>query len=375
MIRRSGSVSRRAALGLLVAGCASAQTPYKDRRGGSAPFEGPGREVPEPADAKDVPIGYFGPADPAHPLGGAIWMGAQFAVAQANAAGGYRGAPFRLVSRWAEDPWRAGASAVVQLAYVDKVWAVIGGIDGATTHLAAQAVAKSLVPLLDPVSTDETVNHANVPWVFSWAPGDSRIAAALVERLTDRPFTLIAGTDHDSRILAAAFLKAAGRRNRIPASRLDVTGVSVPSLEENAAQLVILCPPAATAAIVRQAPAQAHILAGPSASSRLFLENAGDDSVRVVSVSLATDDRALLAHISERFAAKADAFSLLSHAATSRLIDAIRTAGLNRALIRDELARGFGPLGRRMPGATPPSPSAAGVHSSAATANQPKALI
>ena len=375
MINRRGSISRRAALGLLGAACAPAQAPYKDRRSDRAPFEGPGREVPEPSELKEVALGFFGPSDPAHALGGTTWMGAQFAVDQANADGGFRGAPFRLVSRWADDPWRAGASAVVQLAYVDKVWAIIGGIDGATTHLAAQAVAKALLPLVDPVSTDETVNHANVPWVFSWAPGDTWVAGALFAMLTEQPFALVAGTDHDSRILAGELLKTAARHNRVPALRLDVSGSSVPSLAGSASQFVILCPPEATAAIVRQAPPSARLLCGPSAASRLFLKNAGSAAARVASVPLAPANEALLGRMHRHFQAAPDSNSLLSHAATLHLIAAIRKAGLNRALIRDELARDFGPLGRRAPETQPSISSTVGVHSSETIASRQEALI
>ena len=69
-----------------------------------------------------IPVGYFGPADPDHPVGGALWRGAQLAVEQVNQTGGYRGTPYKLVPAWDENPWSGGASVVVRLAYQEEVW-------------------------------------------------------------------------------------------------------------------------------------------------------------------------------------------------------------------------------------------------------------
>jgi hypothetical protein len=41
--------------------------------------------------------------------------------------------------------------------YEDKVWAIIGGIDGATTHLAEQVAAKAQLTLVNPVATDRSI--------------------------------------------------------------------------------------------------------------------------------------------------------------------------------------------------------------------------
>ena len=148
---------------------AQAAAPYLDRRGaprqpGDVPARGSGA-LPY------VPVGLFGPADPTHDAGGTVFMGVQLALEHANAKLPRDAKPFRLFSRWSDDPWRGGASAVVKLAMEDRAVAVIGGIDSASTHLAEQVAAKALFPLVDPVSTDETANAAFVPWIFSWAPG------------------------------------------------------------------------------------------------------------------------------------------------------------------------------------------------------------
>ncbi len=70
--------------------------PYKPPSQVPLDFRGPGREEPEP-DVDEVVLGWFGPGDPAHPEFGDFWRGAVLALEQENAAGGYRGKPFRLV--------------------------------------------------------------------------------------------------------------------------------------------------------------------------------------------------------------------------------------------------------------------------------------
>ena len=314
---------------------------YVDRRETPLQYEGPGREEPEPTDFADIPIGFFGPGDPAHVQGGAIYMGAALAFEDANASGGYKTKPFRLVARWADDPWRGGASAVTRLAFVDHVWAILGGIDGATTHLAEQVVVKAHLALVDPASTDQTVNEVSVPWIFSLAPGDPDIARFLAARLGQRPFALFAGTDHDSRNLATELLKTGVR----PAFRHDVAPgtASVPDAAPGTEFAVILAPPRDTQLILAALPPGTIALAGSSARTRRF------SSARPVQAPvLRQPDPALLARLTQRFHQPADDFSLLAYDAAMLLVEAVRDAGLNKTLIRDRLAIHFGPRGRQL---------------------------
>src|SRR5512138_1814951 len=141
-------------------------TPYWDAQNQPLSVQHPGLDAPDP-DVSEVRIGYFGPSDPAHPDGGDMWVAASLAVSEANLAGGYRGRPFRLIARWSDQPWTAGAAHVTRLVLSDNVWAIVGGPDGATTHLAEQITAKTQLALVGPASTDATVNFAGVPWMFS----------------------------------------------------------------------------------------------------------------------------------------------------------------------------------------------------------------
>ena len=131
----------------------------------------------------EVVLGWFGPGDPDHPEFGDFWRGAVLALEEENAGGGYRGRPFRLQPVWSESPWAAGIIDLTRLVVGGGVWAVLGGVDGTTTHLAVQIALKAHVLLLSPGSTDATTDHANVPWLFSLPPSDERIAPVLADAL------------------------------------------------------------------------------------------------------------------------------------------------------------------------------------------------
>ena len=203
-------MTRLAALVLCCAvwGASQEAPPYKATPGSPAIFEGPERDAPEPRDIREVVIGYYGPSEDAHPEGGILWQGATLAIEEVNRAGGYKGKPFRLAARWSENPWRGGAALITRMAFEDRVWAIIGSIEGAGTHLAEQVVAKALLTLVNPVATDRSVHGAGVPWMFSIVQGDDQHAAALARALAGRTIVTLKSTDHDSRAFAA-FLKTA----------------------------------------------------------------------------------------------------------------------------------------------------------------------
>jgi len=334
-------MTRRALLGGLGPACVLAQ--YVDRRNERLSVDAPGRDPVEELGLKTVPVGFFGPAEAGHATGGSVYMGTALAFEEANERGGYRGKRFELVSRWADDPWRGGASAVVKMALVDHVVAVVGGIDGVTTHLAEQVVAKALVPLVDPASTDVTANGAGVNWMFSYAPGDPEIAAAMV-KIAPEGFTLIAGTDHDSRMLAGEVLKAAGRAKRAVLKRMDVApGVKELPDEVAGGCVVLIAGAAETRALVGGLGAGIRVLAGPAARSRVC-----EGLRRVESPRLQVMRPELVSRLEKRFGQRADEFAVLAYEAAELLIGAVREAGTARSAIRDRLAPHFGPRGRRV---------------------------
>ena len=74
-------------------------------------YAGAGRDIPDPKDITEVRIGFFGPVEPAPDQADGLRMlhGAQLAVEEANARGGYGGKPFKLMVHNDYNNWQAKA--------------------------------------------------------------------------------------------------------------------------------------------------------------------------------------------------------------------------------------------------------------------------
>lgn len=295
--------------------------PYADPSRHPRTYEGPGREEPEPKDLREVLIGYFGPADPAHPVGGMLWQGATLAIEDANRGGGYRGLPFRLVPAWSENPWSGGPAQLVRAVYADKVWAIVGGIDGATTHLAEQVVAKAQVPLVNPAGTDRGIHAANVPWIFSVPPGD-HLQAPLLRKAVQRagvPFAVFSATDHDSRAFLAEL-------KLTPALQVDFEpgGHQAAALAERltGVKAVLVLADAQDTTRVIQA------IRASGFTGQVFSRE---------SLSLAEIALEFRARFVTRFRHPPDAAAAHAYDAVTLVVAAIRKTGLNRARLRDAI--------------------------------------
>jgi len=180
----------------------------------------------------EIRIGLFAPAGDTDPVGRSMLRGATVAVDRENDAGGLDGRRLRLVRRWDSDPWRGGAREVVRLVYEDRVVALIGGPDGVSTHVAQQVATKALLPLIAPVSSDPSLTHTRVPWIFRLPPDDTTQARVLVEQGVVgrdlRRVGLVTGTDHDSRAAAAELVLALEKADRPPVCHLKVNEMADP---------------------------------------------------------------------------------------------------------------------------------------------------
>ena len=325
---------------------------FFNARGKQAEYAGPGREAPDPSRINEVLIGYFGPDDPADPQGGDMWRAARLAVEEANRRGGYRGKPFRLVPGWSANPWGTGVVRVTRMAYTDRVWAIIGGIDGPSTHLAEQVVAKARLTLLNPASSDKTVNLANVPWMFSCLPADHLqappLAAAISRRVGKKPFVLVSANDHDSHLFAVELKRSFGKRLMVPRlhfefqrSKRDVGRLVRKIVQSKAAAVVLVAgadDSARMVAALRERGFSGPIFGGPWMGRQRFLDQAGAAAEGVV-FPLLYDPRESPPGFAKTFKARfgklPDYTAAHTYDATQLLIAAIGKAGLNRARIRD----------------------------------------
>ena len=334
------------------AGKQSSRKVFFDARKLETNYAGPGREEIAPKDIKEVLIGYFGPNTPSHPEGGDMWCAASLAIEEANRTGGYKGLPFRLVSGWSDNPWGTGISKVVHMAYVDKVWAIIGGIDGPSTHLAEQVVAKARLTLLSPASTDKTVNLANVPWMFSCLPGDHLqapiLAHAIASRVGQKPFLLVSAVDHDSHLFTVELVRSFAQHKLVPSYHFefepeekDFTKLVDRIVNAKAYTLVLIAGAEQSAHIisaVRERDFSGPIFGGPCMGRRSFLEEAGKAAEGVVFPLLyipCQDSESFEKRFTSRFGYRPDYLAAHTYDTVNLLIAAIRKAGLNRVRIRD----------------------------------------
>jgi ABC-type branched-subunit amino acid transport system substrate-binding protein len=337
--------------------------PFFDARKRQTEYAGPGREIPQPADVADVPIGYFGPNAPNHPEGGDLWCAAQMAIDQANREGGYRGKPFRLVPGWSDSPWTAGAAHVTRMVYQDKVWAVLGGIDGATTHLAEQVVAKARLPLLSAASTDRTANSANVAWMYSCLPGDHVqapvLAEAIAARLGRNPLVVVSCADHDARQVVEKIQQALGARQMVPAYRFvcerpekDLGELTARVIQTKAAGVLVAGSAGDSARLVaglRSAGFEGLLFGGATFGRRRFVEEARDAAEGVlfpllddppseaVNPTAAARARRFRDDFRKQFGRSPDYAAACTYDSIALLVAAVRKAGLNRARIGDAL--------------------------------------
>jgi len=325
---------------------------FFDLRNRQTEYAGPGREQKHPTNIKEVLIGYFGPSRSSDPRGGDMWNAACMAVEQANKAGGYKGLPFRLIAGWSDNPWGTGVTEVTRMAYVHKVWAVIGGIDGPSTHLAEQVVAKARLTLINPASTDKTVNLANVPWMFSCLPADHLqapvLARAIASDAGDKPFLLVSAVDHDSHLFTVELNKAFAQHKLTPSYHYEFKPGPKNTVELvekivdfEAHTLVVIAAATDSAQIVsavRQKGFNGRIFGGPCMGQRSFVEQAGEAANGTIFPLLYTqgkESKSFEEKYTSRFGKRPDYLAAHTFDAVNLLIAAIHKAGLNRPHIHD----------------------------------------
>jgi branched-chain amino acid transport system substrate-binding protein len=331
--------------------------PLLDLRTHETSYLGPGRELPPPADLREVRLGWFGPPDATHPEWGEAWRGAALAVEELNEEGGYEGRDFRLLSAWSESPWGSGVADLAKLVFGGAVWAVVGGVDGTTTHLAEQVVVKARLSLVSPGGTDPSVNFTNVPWMFTLLPTDDRLAPILAEAVLDgaggAAWAVVTTTDRDARVAWRAVRAALAARQHpgptlhlvLPAAGPACARAAADVVATGARAVLVLAGARDAVRIVRALRAAGYegtVVGGAPVGRRTFAEEAGTAAEGVLFPLLfdpaAADAAAFSRAYSGRWGQAPDYLAAHAYDAVRLVADAVRRAGPNRALIRDALS-------------------------------------
>lgn len=176
--------------------------PYYENYTQTNVYTGAGRLIPTPTNITEVRIGFLGPiAQQSDQIYGLQMLhGAQLAIDEANARGGYGGKPFRLMlhddySNWqfaaqagatrptGETIWGAPIDQAVQMIYQDHDWAIFGSISSESTHMVLRLALKAEIPIVNSASTDPTVPETYIPWYFTTVQDDRVQAYTLARRI------------------------------------------------------------------------------------------------------------------------------------------------------------------------------------------------
>ncbi len=165
-------------------------------------YVGAGRETPDPKNLTEIRIGFFGPIEhsPEKPFGLRMLHGAQLAVEEANARGGYGGTPFKLMLHNDYDNWQAKtvygddrptdpsiwgspSDETVKMVYDDEDWAIFGSISSESTHIVLRVALKAEIPIVNSASTDPTIPETYIPWYFTDLQDDRVQGLVLARRI------------------------------------------------------------------------------------------------------------------------------------------------------------------------------------------------
>ncbi|WP_347244815.1 ABC transporter substrate-binding protein [Thermogutta sp.] len=334
-------------------------------------YTGPGRSIPEPEHVDTVKIGFLGPIEPTvsvatggksheENLGQMMLRGCQLAIEEANAAGGYwrRKIPFELVIRNDNGLWGSSGDEIIRLTYQESVWAIIGTIDGANSHIAIRVALKAEIPVINTGDTDPTFIETNIPWVIRVIADDRRqcylLADYIYKKLGLNRVGIIRASNRYGRFGVREFRDASRRLERpVPIEMAYFVGQQDFSLElqrlaDAQVEAVVHWGDAEDGARILNQMREMGMKQPFFACDRCllddFVKNAGKNAEGVICASPWNPSRkdARLEEFRQKFEARfgcaPDTYAAHAYDGTQLLIWAIQLAGLNRAKIRDVLA-------------------------------------
>jgi ABC-type branched-subunit amino acid transport system substrate-binding protein len=346
-------------------------TPYKEHFLEQMEYTGPGRAAPEPVQVETVKLGFIGPIEPTvsvatggmsheEELGRAMLRGCQLAIQQANARGGWRGEgpPFELVVSNDNGLWGASGNVIIEQAYSDGVWAILGTIDGANSHIAIRVALKCEVMMMNSGDTDPTFIETNIPWVARCIGDDRQMGYLLTDylfrKLDYRRIAVIRASNRYGRFGVREVRDTARRLERPLVLEMAYRvgagdyALQLERIAQADVEAVVHWGDAADGArILNQMRAmgmEQPYYACDRCVSDEFLEIAGDNAEGVVCAypwNPAADDPDLEAFrvaYREEFGLEPDTYAAHAYDGMNILIQATETAGLNRAKIRDVVA-------------------------------------
>jgi branched-chain amino acid transport system substrate-binding protein len=307
-----------------------------------------------------VNIGVLSPLDEGNPdsaYGFAMLHGAQLAVEETNAQGGFHGKPFALKVHDDLPLWGASAMEIVKMRYEDNAWAMLGSIDASSTHIALRTTLKVELPIVDTGTTDRTVTETRIPWLLHNFPDDRQQGYALADyifnKLKLKRVALIRSTDRYGRMGDALFFDTARRMGHQPLLEEKYE----PADKDYSQQLRVLRDAGIDGLVIWGNAHQAGMILKQMramgmnqpvfGSSRIaypqVMDIAGPAAEGLVAVSAMDPSRRdprwqeFRQRYQKRFSSDPDPYASYAYDGMKILIQAIQEAGLNRGRIMDAL--------------------------------------
>jgi branched-chain amino acid transport system substrate-binding protein len=353
-------------------------TPYHEYYQDLVEYNGAARDVPDPdlKDLDEIRIGFLAPLydHPDQLLGNRMLNGASMAIDEANAAGGYGGKPFRLVTHndydnWqmskssiagaSRDPaiWGAASNDAVRMIYDDKVWAMFGSISSESTHIALRLTLKAETPLVNSASTDPTIPETAIPWYFTDLQDDRlqgyTLARHIYTDLSLKRVAILRVNDRYGRFGVLKFRDASRRLGHpVVIEQKFMPGDTdfrrqLKVIEDSRVDAIVLWTDIGPAAMILQQMQELGMKQRVFGSHRTI----GDELVKLAGPAAEGFEavfpydphsadpawQEFTAIYEARFHEKPDHFAALAYDQMRILLNAICRAGLNRGRIRDAL--------------------------------------
>lgn len=335
--------------------------PYYEHYTKEVEYNGAARDVRtvKPSEVSEVAIGFLGPIrehkDEA--LGLAMLHGAEMAIGEANARGGYGGKPFALKLHNDAALWGASSNEIVKMTYDEKVWAMLGSISGDSTHIALRVSLRSELPIVNSAATDPTIPETIIPWILTTIQDDRVQSYTLARRIYSdlglKRIALLRVNERYGRFGVIKFRDASRRlghpviiEQKFMPGDMDFTR-QLRVIQDSDVDGIVLWTDAAPAGMIlkqmRAMGMKQRVFGAARVVGTELFRIAGDaaDGLEVVYPFDPTrDDPDWLAfqkRYTAKYAAPVDSFAALGYDSMNVLLDAICRAGLNRGAIRDAL--------------------------------------
>jgi ABC-type branched-subunit amino acid transport system substrate-binding protein len=290
------------------------------------------------------------------PQGRQLLQGATLAVEEANARGGYKNLPFKILPHNDVGLWGAAANEIVKMGD-EGVWAILGTIDDINSHVGIRVALKLEIPWVNSSDPDPTFTETGIPWVVRCISDDRQSSYALVDYIYQQKglerVAVIRANNRYGRVGVMEFRDAALREEhpivlevRYEEGETNFETQLDRILNSNPDAVVIWGNPLEMGLIInqmREKGMEYPIIVSDRAVNPKLIEVAGKNANGIITTCQynPTADspklKAFQENYRKRFGQEPDVFAAHAYDGMNITINAIKKVGLNRVLIRDEL--------------------------------------